>query len=39
MLTILLYTKDGCGLCDIVKHDLEELRTRFPHLVEEVDKT
>ena len=39
MLTILLYTKDGCGLCDDVKHDLAELQARFPHQVAEVDIT
>ena len=39
MLTILLYTKDGCGLCVEVKKELAELGARFPHQLEEVDIT
>ena len=39
MLTVLLYTKDGCGLCEEVKHDLAELQARFTHQLEEVDIT
>lgn len=39
MLTVLLYTKAGCGLCDEVKHDLAGLQARFPHQLEEVDIT
>lgn len=39
MLTITLYTKEGCGLCDEVKHELAELAAAYPHQLEEVDIT
>lgn len=31
MLTVTLYTKDNCQLCEEVKKDLEELKDEFPH--------
>ena len=39
MLTVTLYTKDGCGLCDEVKVELTELAQEFPHKLQEVDIT
>ena len=39
MLTITLYTKDGCGLCAEVKAELAELAAEFPHNLQEVDIT
>ena len=39
MLTVTLYTKDGCGLCDEVKAKLAELAKAFPHDLQEVDIT
>ncbi|MBE2221249.1 MAG: glutaredoxin family protein [Anaerolineae bacterium] len=39
MLTVTLYTKDGCGLCDEVKAELAELAQAFPHKLQEVDIT
>ena len=39
MLTITLYTKDGCGLCDEVKAELADLAKPFPHNLQEVDIT
>ena len=39
MLTVTLYTKDGCGLCDEVKAELAELAKAFPHDLQEVDIT
>lgn len=39
MLTITLYTKEGCGLCDEVKHELAVLSAAYPHQLEEVDIT
>jgi glutaredoxin len=39
MLTITLYTKEGCGLCDEVKHELADLAVAYPHQLEEVDIT
>lgn len=39
MVTVILYTKEGCGLCDEVKSDLAELATEFPHKLQEVDIT
>lgn len=39
MLTVTLYTKDGCGLCDEVKAELAEFVVEFPHKLQEVDIT
>ena len=39
MLTVMLYTKDGCGLCDKVKAELALLAVDFPHDLQEVDIT
>ena len=39
MLTVTLYTKDGCGLCEEVKAELAELAAEFPHDLQEVDIT
>ena len=39
MLTVTLYTKDGCGLCDEVKRELAELAETFPHDLQEIDIT
>jgi glutaredoxin len=39
MITITLFTKNGCGLCDEVKQDLELLQSKFPHTLQEVDIT
>ena len=39
MLTVTLYTKDGCGLCDEVKAELADLAKAFPHDLQEVDIT
>lgn len=39
MLTVTLYTKDGCGLCDEVKAELGGLAAEFPHQLQEVDIT
>lgn len=37
MLTVTLYTRKGCGLCDEVKKDLAALETDYPHRLAEVD--
>lgn len=39
MLTIILYTKDGCGLCDEVKAKLAKLVADYPHELQEIDIT
>lgn len=39
MLTITLYTKEGCGLCDEVKHELAGLAAAYPHSLQETDIT
>lgn len=39
MITVTLFTKSGCGLCDEVKHSLELLQSRYPHQLQEVDIT
>jgi hypothetical protein len=39
MLTVTLYTKDDCGLCDEVKAELADLTAEFPHKLQEVDIT
>lgn len=37
--TVKLFTKEGCTLCDRVKDILSNLRTEFPHKLEAVDIT
>ncbi|MCP4420197.1 MAG: glutaredoxin family protein [Chloroflexi bacterium] len=37
MLTVTLFTKEGCGLCDEVKVTLDELQATLPHKLKEVD--
>ena len=37
MLTVTLYTKKNCHLCDVAKADLESLREKIPHRLVEVD--
>jgi uncharacterized membrane protein/glutaredoxin len=37
MLTVTLYTRNGCGLCNEAKQQLEELSGEFPHRLVEVD--
>jgi glutaredoxin len=39
MLTVTLFTKAGCGLCDEVKDKLETLQSIYPHQLQEVDIT
>lgn len=39
MLTITLYTKDPCPLCDEAKEMLDALRPTYPHQLKEVDIT
>lgn len=39
MKKLILYTKDGCSLCDKVKDKLADLAGEFPHQLEEVDIT
>jgi hypothetical protein len=39
MLSVLLYTKDDCGLCDEVKHELALLQADYPHQLTEIDIT
>jgi glutaredoxin len=39
MLTVTLYTKAGCGLCDEVKAELAQLAAEYPHHLLEVDIT
>lgn len=39
MLELLLYTKEGCTLCDEVKEELVQLAREFPHHLKEVDIT
>lgn len=39
MKQLLLYTKDHCSLCDVVKAQLETLRPTYPHELVEVDIT
>ncbi|HLF01123.1 MAG TPA: glutaredoxin family protein [Anaerolineales bacterium] len=36
MLTITLYTKPSCGLCDEAKAELETLAAEFPHHLTEM---
>ena len=37
MISVTLYTKELCGLCDEVKADLASLHTLYPHALSEVD--
>lgn len=37
MLTVTLYTRKDCKLCDEVKSDLAELHSRYPHRLIELD--
>lgn len=37
MLSVTLYTKAGCGLCDEVKDVLDGLQASLPHQLTEVD--
>ncbi|MEW6401922.1 MAG: glutaredoxin family protein [Chloroflexota bacterium] len=37
MLTVTLYTRQGCHLCDDVKEDLKSLQAAHPHRLVEVD--
>ena len=37
MLTITLYTRENCSLCDEVRADLETLQEKFPHRLATVD--
>lgn len=37
MLTITLYIRENCGLCDEVRADLETLQEKFPHRLVTVD--
>ena len=39
MLTVTLFTKPGCGLCDEVKFSLEQLQNNYPHQLLEVNIT
>lgn len=39
MLTVTLYTKDGCHLCEDVKGYLALHEERYPHTLDEVDIT
>lgn len=39
MLTVTLFTKTGCTLCDKVKESLDALQNTFPHQLQEVDIT
>ena len=37
MLTVTLYTRRDCQLCDQAKADLESLQSQFPHRLVEID--
>jgi glutaredoxin len=39
MITVTLFTKAGCGLCDEVKDALDGLQASYPHQLKEVDIT
>lgn len=39
MITVTLFTKDPCSLCEQVKDHLATLQQTFPHRLEEVDIT
>lgn len=38
-LELILFSKDGCGLCDEVKADLSRLAGAYPHQLTEIDIT
>lgn len=38
-LELILYTKNGCGLCDEVKAQLSRLAGAYPHRLTEIDIT
>ena len=37
MLSVLLYTKESCGLCNEVKQELAALQANYPHQLIEID--
>ena len=37
MLTVTLYTRKDCHLCDQAKTDLESLQSQYPHRLVEID--
>ena len=37
MLNVTLYTRKNCKLCDEVKTELQELQSKYPHRLVEVD--
>ena len=37
MLTVTLYTRKGCGLCEEAKAELAALEKEYPHRLAEVD--
>ena len=39
MISVVLYTKENCGLCDTVKQDLASLQPDYPHRLTEIDIT
>lgn len=39
MVTVKLFTKEGCGLCEDVKVELAQLVATYPHYLEEIDIT
>lgn len=39
MITVTLFTKPGCGLCDELKSSLEHLQPHYPHELLQVDIT
>lgn len=39
MITVTLYTKEGCGLCEDAKRDLTHLQANYPHRLTEIDIT
>ena len=39
MVTVTLFTKPGCSLCDKVKSSLEHLQPHYPHKLLEVNIT
>jgi thiol-disulfide isomerase/thioredoxin len=39
MLSVTLFTKKDCGLCEDVKSQLERLASKYPHRLMEIDIT
>jgi hypothetical protein len=39
VLDVILYTKEGCGLCDDVRREMMQLRESHPHRLTEIDIT